>query len=78
MPRTIKSRTEAPKRSKHEGMLDQMRSALYALSEQIREAEPAEGDALLPEALRGRDDPKSRAAKKFIEHVHRGFKKRGY
>jgi len=62
------------RRSKNEGMLDQMHSALHSLGSQMREQEQSEGDKLLPSTVKPKANPTRKAALKHIETLHKAFK----
>jgi hypothetical protein len=63
-----------PEQSKHEKMLSDMHSALYALGNKVRKPSPAEGEKLLPEALQQTEAPEVAAAKSHVETLHGHFK----
>jgi hypothetical protein len=63
-----------PKMDKHEGMLNEMHSALHSLGDKIRKPFGRDGDKLLPRRLRPSEAPEAKAARKHIEHLHRAMR----
>lgn len=60
--------------SKHEKMISEMHSALYALGDKVRTPMPRDGEKLLPSALREQESPDVAAAKAHVERLHGHFK----
>jgi len=63
-----------PEQSKHEKMLSEMHSALYALGNKVRKPMPSEGEKLLPAELQQAEAPEVASAKAHVETLHGHFK----
>lgn len=62
-----------PKQDKHEKMLSDMHSALYALGDKIRKPYRSDGEKLLPMALQESESPEAKLARNHIECLHRAM-----